>query len=253
MKSQVLLLFLGTVLLLTINSCDQGPELVSTSSDGDEKSTEMSADDPNNTTNVNSNGSIDENVHSVVVLEVLQASNYVYLYVSEGDEEYWLATSKTEVKEGETVYFEGGFLQTNFESKEHHRTFDELYLVNSISKNTPSKTSSGRSESQSSGSSRVVDVSGSVKIADLVSDPKKYSGQTIQISGECVKINSNIMGRNWIHIKDGSKDDYDLVITSDIVVPQGQLITMTGTVALDKDFGASYKYDIIIEDGKLVQ
>ena len=61
------------------------------------------------------------------------------------------------------------------------------------------------------------------------------------------------MGRNWIHIKDGSKDDYDLVITSDIVVPQGQLITMTGTVTLNKDFGASYKYDIIIENGVLVE
>ena len=249
MKSQVLLLFLATVLLLTINSCDQGPKVVSTFSNGDEKSSEMSA----NGTNANGSGSLDENIHSVVVLEVLQATSYVYLYVSEGDEKYWLATSKTEVNEGETVFFEGGFLQTNFESKEHNRTFDKLYLVNSISKNTPSKTSSERSESQSSKSSRVVDVSGSVKISDLVSDPKKYSGQTIQISGECVKINNNIMGRNWIHIKDGSKDDYDLVITSDIDVPQGQLITMTGTVTLDKDFGASYKYDIIIEDGKLVQ
>ena len=252
MKSQVLLLFFSTVLLLIINSCDQGPKVVSTFSNGAEKSSEMSADGPNGSS-ANSNGTIDENVHSVVVLEVLQATSYVYLYVSEGDEKYWLATSKTEVKEGETVYFEGGLLQTNFESKDHNRTFDKLYLVNSVSKNTPSKMSSGRSESQSSGSSRVVDVSGSVKIADLVSDPKKYSGQTIQISGECVKINSNIMGRNWIHLKDGSKDDYDLVITSDIVVTQGQLITMTGTVALDKDFGASYKYDIIIEDGELVQ
>ena len=28
--------------------------------------------------------------------------------------------------------------------------------------------------------------------------------KTIQISGKCSKTNPNIMGRNWIHIKDGS-------------------------------------------------
>jgi hypothetical protein len=36
-------------------------------------------------------------------------------------------------------------------------------------------------------------------------------------------------------------------------VPKGHTITMTGVVALNKDFGASYQYDIILEEGKVVQ
>ena len=94
---------------------------------------------------------------------------------------------------------------------------------------------------------------GSVKIADLVADPKKYSGKTIQISGQCTKVNPNIMGRNWMHLKDGSKDDYDLVITSSVLIPEGHTVTMVGKVVLNKDFGSGYKYAILLEEGEVVK
>jgi hypothetical protein len=92
----------------------------------------------------------------------------------------------------------------------------------------------------------------SIKIVALVKNSKKYEGKSVQISGECVKINPNIMGRNWIHLKDGSKDDYDLVITSNTFVQVGSVVTMTGIVALNKDFGSGYFYAIILENGALV-
>jgi hypothetical protein len=60
------------------------------------------------------------------------------------------------------------------------------------------------------------------------------------------------MGRNWIHLQDGSMDSYDLVITSNEFVAMGNSVTMTGVVSLDKDFGASYQYELIVEDGRLV-
>ena len=60
------------------------------------------------------------------------------------------------------------------------------------------------------------------------------------------------MGRNWIHIKDGSKDDYDLVITSNTFVKEGSMITIKATVTLNKDFGAGYKYDLILENGIII-
>jgi len=60
------------------------------------------------------------------------------------------------------------------------------------------------------------------------------------------------MKRNWIHLKDGSKDDFDLVITSDTFVPEGKVVTIKATVTLNKDFGAGYKYDLILENGTIV-
>jgi hypothetical protein len=61
------------------------------------------------------------------------------------------------------------------------------------------------------------------------------------------------MNRNWIHLKDGSKDEYDLVITSEHAIPEGHTVTLKGTVALNKDFGAGYKYAIIVEDAHLLR
>jgi hypothetical protein len=61
------------------------------------------------------------------------------------------------------------------------------------------------------------------------------------------------MNRNWIHLQDGSKDDFDMVITSNTFVPEGKLITIRAVVNLNRDFGAGYKYDLILENGTLVQ
>jgi hypothetical protein len=53
------------------------------------------------------------------------------------------------------------------------------------------------------------------------------------------------MNRNWIHLKDGSMDDYDLVVTSNEDVPVGSKVTIQADVVLNKDFGAGYKYELI--------
>ena len=91
-----------------------------------------------------------------------------------------------------------------------------------------------------------------MKIAELVANYKEYAGKTVQISGICTKVNANIMGKNWIHIKDGSKDEYDLVITSNTFVKEGDEITMKAVVSLNKDFGAGYTYDLILEEGIII-
>jgi len=58
------------------------------------------------------------------------------------------------------------------------------------------------------------------------------------------------MGKNWIHLQDGTEKDgnFDLVITTLVNAKLGEIITLTGKVVLDKDFGYGYKYDVLIED-----
>ena len=87
----------------------------------------------------------------------------------------------------------------------------------------------------------------------MLENYKKYNGKKVQISGKYVKVKTNIMGRKWIHIKDGSKDNYDFVISSDTSVAEGSTITVKATASLNKDFGAGYKYDLILENGILVK
>ena len=57
----------------------------------------------------------------------------------------------------------------------------------------------------------------------------------------------------WIHLKDGSQDDYDFVVTSEIMVPEGHVISLKGVLSLNKDFGSGYRYDMILENGELIK
>jgi len=68
-----------------------------------------------------------------------------------------------------------------------------------------------------------------------------------------VKVNNGIMGKNWIHIQDGTanNDDYDLTLTTQNKANKGDVITIEGTVYLKKEFGAGYSYDLIIEEATI--
>ena len=65
------------------------------------------------------------------------------------------------------------------------------------------------------------------------------------------------MGKNWHHIQDGTGDPtnntHDLVVTSSAIVEKGTIISFEGVLAADKDFGAGYRYDVIIEDAGVVK
>ena len=89
---------------------------------------------------------------------------------------------------------------------------------------------------------------GGVTLKQLFNDKEKYANQTITITGKCMKVNPMIMGRNWLHIQDGSGEDLDLTVTTSEKVALGAVVTVEGTIVLDKDFGAGYRYDIIMEE-----
>ena len=99
----------------------------------------------------------------------------------------------------------------------------------------------------------IIEHKGSLKIAEIVANPEEYAGKTVQVTGKCVKINAGIMDRNWIHLQDGSKNDFDLVVTSNTFVAEGTIVTMKALVSLDRDFGAGYKYALILENGIVVE
>ncbi len=62
----------------------------------------------------------------------MPTDRYVYLRVSEGKHEFWIATRKQEVEKGSIYYYKGGLLKTHFESKEYQKVFDTIYLVSSL-------------------------------------------------------------------------------------------------------------------------
>lgn len=94
-----------------------------------------------------------------------------------------------------------------------------------------------------------------VNAATVNADKAKLKGQVVTIQGTVVKVNNGIMKRNFVHIEDGSAegDNGRLIITSQDTAKQGDRVTVTGTVALDTDFGFGYLYPLLIEKATIKQ
>lgn len=94
-------------------------------------------------------------------------------------------------------------------------------------------------------------------IADIYQEKAELAGKPVKIQGKVVKVNNNIMNRNFLHLRDGSGDpaagNNDLTITSDGTAAMGDTVTVTGTLAVDLDFGSGYKYPLLLEKATITQ
>lgn len=197
-------------------------------------------------------------VHEVRVEKALQANAYTYLFVHEGEQHYWVAVDKMEPQIGKTYYYADAMEMNDFHSTDLDTTFAQVFFVQKISDNAaiaaPAAMSgqqpvSGRREVAMDESAKVAPAAGGISIGDLFTKKADYAGKQVTVSGKVVKVNNGIMNRNWVHIQDGTNanGEFDLTLTTDVTVEVGEVVTFEGTVAVDKDFGAGYFYDLIVE------
>ena len=90
-------------------------------------------------------------------------------------------------------------------------------------------------------------------VAALHQNKAALAGQTIKAQGKVVKVNNNIMGRNFVHLQDGTGDanSNDLLITSKQTANVGDQVTISGVVTLNRDFGSGYSYPLLIEEASI--
>jgi hypothetical protein len=90
-------------------------------------------------------------------------------------------------------------------------------------------------------------------VAEVNKEMTQLKGKQVTVTGNVVKVNNGIMKRNFVHIQDGTgeKDTNNLIITSSQTASVGNNITITGTVALDTDFGMGYKYPLLVEESSI--
>jgi hypothetical protein len=92
-------------------------------------------------------------------------------------------------------------------------------------------------------------------VGELYERKAQLSGKPVTVRGKVVKTNENIMGRAWVHVRDGTGAEgrNDLTVTTTDPVPGlGDTVLVSGTLSTDKDLGAGYTYEVIIEDAKIV-
>ena len=95
---------------------------------------------------------------------------------------------------------------------------------------------------------------GGQTVAELFAAKDQFDGETALIRGKVVKVNADIMGKNWLHIRDGSGEEgtNDLTVTTTDAVPAvGDTVLVAGQVGLNRDFGMGYMYPLIVEDAQV--
>ena len=95
------------------------------------------------------------------------------------------------------------------------------------------------------------EAAGTYTVAEIYSRKSELKGRIVKVRGNVVKVSANIMGKTWVHIKDGtgSEGSNKVVFRTQNESPAvGSVVTAQGTLETDKDFGAGYFYSVIVED-----
>ncbi len=87
----------------------------------------------------------------------------------------------------------------------------------------------------------------------LFSEKTELAGKTVQVHGKVVKVNNGVMNRNFLHLQDGTgaEGSNDLTVTSQQTANIGDKVTITGVVAVDRDFGFGYEYPLLMEEASI--
>jgi hypothetical protein len=204
------------------------------------------------------------------VLETVDAAGYTYVQVDTGSEQFWAAAPQFAVKAGDDVVVPEGMPMPDYHSKTLDRTFDMVYFVPSVlvggaqsltGEMPPGHppTDGGKTGGKTVVETTDVDLSGITAaeggqtVADVFAKKVELAGKPVKIRGKVVKFSPEIMGKNWIHLQDGTgaAGTNDLTVTTSAAAKMGDTVVINGVLVLDKDFGYGYAYDVIVEDAEV--
>ncbi|NOZ09214.1 MAG: hypothetical protein GXO91_10145 [FCB group bacterium] len=203
---------------------------------------------------------------SGVVVETMNAGGYSYLNIDTGSGQVWAAVKEQPVTVGMTITVEGIMAMPDFRSETLDRTFDLIYFGSSVAPGGKAPGSMPLAEAIKQGKehskapkadefdfSGITVPSGGLRVGEIFEQKTDLKGKTVKLRGKVVKFVPQVMGKNWLHIQDGtgSQGTNDITVTTAATAAVGDIITVEGVLAVDKDFGYGYLYDLIIEEAKL--
>ncbi len=219
------------------------------------------------------------------VVERIDAAPYSYLRIAGPAGEIWAAVPQSAVEKGAEVVIENPMPMDGFESKSLNRKFEKIYFGTLAGQGGAAQAAApagmppgaapapgqmppggmppgGMGAQHAAAAAGPADV-GDVKVpkatganaktvAEIHAQKAQLKEKKVTVRGKVVKSNAGIMGKNWIHVRDGSgspeKGDNDITVTSESAANVGEVLVITGVVRVDKDFGAGYAYPVIIEE-----
>ncbi len=203
------------------------------------------------------------------VTETMDAAGYTYVQVDNGTEKVWAAAPKFAVAVGDQVVVPDGMPMHNYHSQTLDRDFPVVYFVDSVLNGSAPVGGAVSGAEMPQGHppttvaaapvdvdlSNVAKADGGLTVGEVFSGKAGLAGQPVAVRAKVVKFSPQIMGKNWIHLQDGSGDEaagtHDLTVTTTSTAKVGDTVLVKGPVTLDKDFGYGYQYNVIIEDASI--
>jgi hypothetical protein len=230
------------------------------------------------------------------VLEATDVPNYSYYRIgARGSEGTWVAVPSAQLKVGERARVRNATRMTDFSSTTLKRTFPVIYfgtleggasphgLVPAASGGDPHARSAdphARSASDphamsadphagsadphrgiQQGVAEVKPVSRAPgpdgkTVAEVIGQRSALAGKTVRVHATVVKSTPGVLGRTYLHLRDGSGDaaagTHDLAATTAATPAVGDVVIVEGVVAVDRDIGSGYKFPTIVEDATIV-
>jgi hypothetical protein len=197
------------------------------------------------------------------VVEAMDAAGYTYVLLDTSEGQLWFATQPVPVAVGDIVQTDTGLAMEDFTSRALGRSFDVIYFAERFQNLSAGAAPEGSPQTglpaghpvkpaQVDDAIAVAAFEEGKDIAWVYANRDSLAGQTVTLRGQVVKYNANILGTNFLHIRDGSGDaadgSNDMIVTTQAEVAVGQTIVVSGTVVLDKDYGAGYSYPLLVEE-----
>jgi len=195
---------------------------------------------------------------SGTVEETFNSGGYTYLKLKTPAGDTWAAVRETPLKKGDNVSMSVQMTAEKFESKTLKRTFDKILFGTIEGGNTATPAQQHMAVAAPDTTPiKVAKAEGSdaKTVAEIWAAKDSLKDKPVVVHGKVVKFLGGILGKNWIHLRDGSgsteKSDNDIAVTTNEVAAVGDVVTISGVVHVDKDFGAGYRYPVIIEEAKV--
>lgn len=197
------------------------------------------------------------------LLERIPASPYCYLRLQTPKGEVWAAIPEVILELGAEVTVLNPMPMGNFESKALKRTFPEIFFgtAATVAGATPPPGHPGRpnpaAEPLKVGKIQKAAGTNALQVADIWKRKGSLKEKTVTVRGKVMQYTAGILGKNWVHLQDGSGDakkgTHDITLTTQDKVAKGDVVTFQGTVRLKKDFGSGYAYEVLIEEASIVK
>lgn len=92
-------------------------------------------------------------------------------------------------------------------------------------------------------------------VAEIVTRKADLKDRNVAVRGKIVKFTPGILGKNWIHLRDGTgsaaDNTHDVVVTTLDEARKGDVVLVKGIVRTDRDIGSGYFYRVLVEDARL--